>query len=52
MLKHSMVDEIKYAKKEMDEVKKGFAENGEKKVATEDDLDVIRQHLKDFVKHA
>ena len=39
MLKQSLVDEIKYANKELEEAKKGIAENGEKKAVTEDGLD-------------
>ena len=45
MLKHSLVDEIKYANKAMDEVKKRIAENGEKKAAAEGDLDVTLKEL-------
>ena len=34
------MDEINYANKEMDEAKKGIAENEEKKAVAEGDLDV------------
>merc|ERR1712048_613870 len=45
MLRQSLVDEIKYANKEMDEAKKGIAENGEKKAVAEGDLDVTSKEL-------
>merc|ERR1712048_1340758 len=45
MLKQSLVDEIKYANQEMDEAKKGIAENGEKKAVAEGDLDATSKEL-------
>merc|ERR1719464_543971 len=45
MMKQSLVDENKYANKEMDDAKKGIAENGEKKAVAEGDLDVTSKVL-------
>ena len=45
VLKQSLVDEIKCANKELEEAKKGIAENGEKKAVAEGDLDVTSKEL-------
>merc|ERR1711933_248405 len=45
MLKQSLVDEVKYANKEMSEAKAGIAESGEKKAIAEGDLDVTTKEL-------
>ena len=45
MLKQSLVDEVKYANKEMAEAKAAIAESGEKKAIAEGDLDVTTKEL-------
>ena len=45
MRKQSLVDEIKYANKELGEAKKAIAECGEKKAIAEGDLDVTSKEL-------
>ena len=45
MLKQSLVDEVKYANKEMAEAKAAIAESGEKKAIAEGNLDVTTKEL-------
>ena len=45
MLKQSLVDEVKYANKEMAEAKAAIAESGEKKAIAEGDLNVTTKEL-------
>jgi DNA repair exonuclease SbcCD ATPase subunit len=45
MLKQSLLDEIKYANKDMDDTKKALAESGEIKAAAEGDLSVTQKAL-------
>jgi len=45
LLKQSLMDEIKYANKDMDETKKALAESGEIKSAAEGDLAVTQKAL-------
>jgi chromosome segregation ATPase len=50
MLKQSLVDEIKFANKDMDKAKKGLAESQEKKAGAEGDLEVTSKDLAEDVK--
>merc|ERR1719440_720160 len=45
MLKQSLMDEIKFANKDMDKAKKGLAESQEKKATAEGDLEVTSKDL-------
>ena len=45
MLKQSLVDEVKYANKEMAEAKAAIAESGEKKAIAEGNRDVTTKEL-------
>ena len=45
ILKQSLVDEVRYANKEMAEAKAAIAESGEKKAIAEGDLDVTTKEL-------
>merc|ERR1719393_966406 len=49
MLKQSLEDEIKFAKKETSDANKGLAEAGEKKSVAEGDLDVTSKTLKEDI---
>jgi chromosome segregation ATPase len=50
MLKQSLLDEIKFANKDMDKAKKGLAESQEKKATAEGDLDVTSKDLAEDIK--
>merc|ERR1719201_853102 len=50
LLKQSLLDEIKYANKDMDETKKALAEAGEIKAAAEGDLAVTQKALAEDIK--
>jgi len=49
MLKQSLLDEIKFATKDMDETKKSLAESGEIKAAAEGDLSVTQKALSEDI---
>jgi uncharacterized coiled-coil DUF342 family protein len=49
MLKQSLMDEIKFANKDMDKAKKGLAESQEKKAGAEGDLEVTSKDLAEDV---
>jgi len=50
MLKQSLMDEIKFANKDMDKAKKGLAESQEKKAGAEGDLEVTSKDLDEDIK--
>jgi len=50
MLKQSLVDEIKFATKDMDDTKKSLAESGEIKSAADGDLSVTQKALTEDIK--
>merc|ERR1719269_141974 len=50
MLKQSLMDEIKFANKDMDKAKKGLAESQEKKAGAEGDLEVTSKDLAEDIK--
>lgn len=50
MLKQSLVDEIKFATKDMDDTKKSLAESGEIKSAADGDLSVTQKALAEDIK--
>jgi uncharacterized coiled-coil DUF342 family protein len=50
MLKQSLMDEIKFANKDMDKAKKGLAESQEKRAGAEGDLEVTSKDLDEDIK--